>query len=249
MALLAASGAVGLGMMAACANAPPSADYFDAPEAVAAADHIRRRNARGLERLIAGGLDVNLRGREGADLLKWSLLSGCPDCLEALLAGGARTDHVPAGKYTGKVEQLLLMPVMELAASAKDPRYLSLLLRHGGDPNALAVYGNKTIIFAAILHGRIDNVRLLVEAGADIHARDGDLATPLHDARAVRSYDIAYYLLEQGADPMLKNEWGYSVVDQIKQFKDRGVGDKEMHVWYVKVVERLGLDLDEVTVE
>ena len=134
MALRAVLGAVGLGMTAACADAPESADYFDTPEPIAAADHIRRGNATGLETMIAEGLDVNLRGREGADLLKWSLLSGCPDCLEALLEGGARTDHVPAGKYTGKVEQLLLKPVMHLAASAKDPRYLSLLLRHGGDP-------------------------------------------------------------------------------------------------------------------
>ena len=250
MALLAVFGAVGLGMTAACADVPPSADYFDAPEAIAAADHIRRGNARGLERMIAEGLDVNLRGREGADLLKWSLLSGCPDCLEALLAGGARTDHVPAGKYTGKVEQLLLIPVMELAASADDPRYLSLLLRHGGDPDALGVYGNKTIIFLATMFSGVDNVRLLVEAGADIHVRrQGSLATPLHTAVAVKKFDIAHYLLEQGADPTLEDRWGYSVVGSIKLFKDRGIGDKEMHAWYVKVVERLGLDLEAVTIE
>ena len=237
-------------MTAACAAAPPSADYFETPEAIAAADQIRRGNARGLAKLIAGGLDVNLRGREGADLLKWSLLSGCPDCLEALLAGGARTDHVPAGKYTGKVEQLLLMPVMEIAVSARDSRYLSLLLRHGGDPDALGVYGNATIIFQAIMHGRIDNVRLLIEAGADIHAREqGSLATPLHDAVAIKKFDIAHYLLERGADPMLERRSGSSVVDMIYRYKDRGVGSSEMHGWYVKVVERLGLDLDAVTIQ
>ena len=237
-------------MAAACAAAPPSADYFETPEAIAAADQIRRGNARGLAKLIAEGLDVNLRGREGADLLKWSLLSGCPDCLEALLAGGAQTDHVPEGKYTGKVEQLLLMPVMEIAASGRDPRYLSLLLRHGGDPDALGVYGNKTVIFAAILHGRIDNVRLLVEAGADIHARErGSLWTPLQSAVAVKKFDIAHYLLENGSDPMLKDRWDNSVVDAIKEYKDRGVGDKKMHAWYVKVVERLGLDVDEMMIE
>ena len=247
-ALLALSGGVGLGMTAGCGNVPPIADYFDAPEAIEAANHIRQGHAKGLETMIAEGLDVNLRGPRGADLLKWSLLSECPDSLDALLAGGARTDHVPAGKYTGKVDQLSLKPVMELAASARDPRYLSLLLRHGGDPDALDIYGHNTIIFEAILNGRIDNVRLLVEAGADIHAREqGSLVTPLHDASTVNYYDIAYYLLEQGADPTLENRWGYSLVDQIKQYKDRGVGDEEMHAWYVKVVERLGLDLEAVT--
>ena len=39
------------------------------------------------------------------------------------------------------------------------------------------------------------------------------------------------------------------VVDLIHAFKDRGIGSNGMHGWYVKVVERLGLDLDDVTVE
>ena len=135
-----------------------------------------------------------------------------------------------------------------MAASAKDPAYLSLLLRHGGDPDALDVYGHETIIHAAILNGRFANVRLLVEAGADIHARDGSLATPLHLAVGLSNYDIAHYLLERGADPMLEDRWGYSVVDTIRLFKDRGARrDDETYGWYVKVVERLGLDLDEVT--
>ena len=236
-------------MVPACTQVPSSNELFDTSEAVAAANYIRRGNARGLKKMIAEGLDVNLRGRGGADLSKWSLVWGSPACLEALLEGNARTDHVPAGKYTGKVEQTLLMPVMELAASWNDPRYLSLLLRHGGDPDALDVYGSETIINQAIMHSQIDNVRLLIEAGADVNARHrGSLETPLSRAVAVKKYEIAYYLLEQGADPTLEDQWGYTVADSIKTFKDRGVG-RDMYDWYVKVVERLGLDLEAVTVE
>ena len=135
---------------------------------------------------------------------------------------------------------------MHLAAQLNDPAYLAALLRHGGDPNALGVYGSRTIIHEAILHDRIDNVRLLVEAGADIDAAEGGSITPLHRAVHVNSYDIAYYLLEQGANPMLKDKLGHLPADTIKMFKNRGVG-REMHGWYVKVVERLGLDPDEVT--
>ena len=40
---------------------------------------------------------------------------------------------------------------------------------------------------------------------------------------------------------------GYSVVDEMKLFKDRGVGDSGMHDWYLKVVDKLGLDRDEMT--
>ncbi|MCY3820079.1 MAG: ankyrin repeat domain-containing protein [Gammaproteobacteria bacterium] len=94
---------------------------------------------------------------------------------------------------------------------------------------------------------RIDNVRLLVEAGADIDAREGgSMITPLHRAVYVDSYDIAHYLLEQGADSTLENKMGHLPADTIKTFKNRGVG-REMHGWHLKVVERLGLDPDEVT--
>ena len=247
IARLAVAGALGIGMNTGCAVQPGSADYFTTPETVAAAKAIRRGNAEGLERLIADGLDVNARGREGMDLLKWSLGSFCLKCFETLLEHGADIERPPAGEYTGKIKQLFLKPVMELAARLNDPAYLSLLLRHGGNPNALDVYGTRTIIYEAIMGGRMENVRLLVEAGADINARQElSRETPLHTAVAVQNYDIAYYLLERGADPMLETGWGYSVVDRIKLFKNRGV-DREMHGWYVKVVERLGLYPDEVT--
>ena len=252
MARLAAAGALGIGMNTGCAVQfhPESADYyFTTPEVVAAAKAIRRGNARGLERRIAAGLDVNARGREGMDLLKWSLGRFCLECFETLLEHGADIERPPAGEYTGKIEQLFLMPVMELASTLDDPAYLASLLRHGGNPNALDVYGYRTIINEAILGSRIENVRLLVEAGADINARArGSMATPLHSAVSYRDFEIAYYLLEQGADPLLEDKVGYSPVDAIKSFKDRGVGDREMHNWYLKFVDRLGLDRDEVTV-
>ena len=241
---------VGAGAGAACSatNGLKAADYFTTAVAVQAAERIRRGDVRGLSRGIAEGLAAGTRGREGMDLLKWSWAWACEGCFELLLRNGAGTGHVQAGRYTGKVEQLFLMPIMELAAQSRDSRYLSLLLEHGGDPNAPDVYGNKPIIHGAIIHSRLANVRLLVEAGADIEAPDGDLATPLHLAVGIKKYDIAYYLLEQGADPLLEDEWGYSVVDTIKLFKDRSVERRgEMHGWYVKVVERLGLNVDEVT--
>ncbi len=252
MARLAAVGALGIGMNTGCAVQfrPESADYyFTTPEVVAAAKAIRRGNARGLERRIAEGLDVNARGREGMDLLKWSLGRFCLECFETLLEHGADIERPPAGEYTGKIEQLFLKPVMHLAAHLDDPAYLASLLRHGGNPNALDVYGARTIIHEAIMMSRMENVRLLVGAGADIHARErGSMATPLHNARSYRDFEIACYLLEQGADPMLEDSMGYSVVDDLKMFKDRGVGDSEMHDWYLKFVDRLGLDRDAVTV-
>ena len=251
-ARLAVAGALGIGMNTGCAidPYPKSANhYFTTPETVAAARAIRGRNARGLERMIAGGLDVNARGREGMDLLKWSMGRFCLECFETLLEHGADIERPPAGEYTGKIEQLWLMPVMDLAAQLNDPAYLASLLRHGGDPNALEVYGYRTVINEAIMLSRMENVRLLVEAGADINAReDGSMMTPLHTAVRVNKYEIAYYLLEQGADPMLQDKTGDSAIDEIKMWGPPGVEGSEVRDWFLKVVDRLGLDRDEVKV-
>ena len=264
-ARLAVAGALGIGMNTGCAIHPSlkSADHhFTTPETVAAARAIRAGNARGLERMIAGGLDVNARGREGMDLLKWSMGRFCLECFETLLEHGADIERPPAGEYTGKIGQLWLMPVMELAAIFNDPAYLASLLRHGGDPNAFDVYGSVQIINEAIMHDRIENVRVLVEAGADINARArGSMTTPLHTAVTVGKYEIAYYLLEQGADPMLQNKMGNSVIDNFKAFKigysviddfkaGKIVGpiDPELRKWFLKVADRLGVDRDEMTV-
>ena len=47
---------------------------------------------------------------------------------------------------------------MDLAAQLNDPAYLASLLRHGGDPNALEVYGYRTVINEAIMLSRMENV-------------------------------------------------------------------------------------------
>ena len=197
---------VGAGAGAACSetNGLKAGDYFTTAVAVQAAERIRRGDVRGLSRGIAEGLDAGTRGREGMDLLKWSWAWACEGCFELLLHNGAGTGHVPAGRYTGKVEQLFLMPIMQLAARSRDSRYLSLLLEHGG-------------------------IRMRPTCAGTSRSSTGPSST-------------------RGSDPLLEDEWGYSVVDTIKLFKDRGVErGSEMHGWYVKVVQRLGLDVDEVT--
>lgn len=216
----------------------PARDYFWSEEALAAAKAISGRRSAELERLIAAGLDVDHRGRRGMNLLKWALFSNCLECFEALLEAGAGTEHFVGGRYTGAVSQITLMPVMELAAIHKDPAFLALALKHGADPDSLGVYGNKTVIFEAILHRRNENVRLLVEAGADLEATDGNGAGPLLKAVTARNYEIACYLLDAGADPSRENKWGYGVAHRIDQHGD-GVPMDQVD-WKRRFVEKLG---------
>ena len=226
---------------AGCGSGPPPArEYFASEEAVAAAEAIRRGRPAELHGLIAAGLDVDHRGSRGMNLLKWALASNCPECFEALLEAGASTEHFVAGEYTGRVDQLFLQPLLDLAASADKPAFLALALEHGADPDARDVYGSDPVMFSAILYGRLENVRLLAEAGANVNARSADLTTPVHFAVGANRYEIACYLLEQGADPSLENKRGSTVGDYIRMFGDGAVSDYE-YDWYVKFREKIGL--------
>jgi len=129
---------------------------------------------------------------------------------------------------------------MELAAVHKDSSYLKLALHHGGSPNALDGYKSKTILFEASKHTRLNNIKLLVEAGAKLDALDGNGSTPLHVAITVKNYGIAYYLIEKGASLKITNKWGYTPSDLLNKFGDAGVKkDSQQYQWYLKIVEMI----------
>ena len=69
--------------------------------------------------------------------------------------------------------------------------------------------GGMTAIHYAAREGRVDAVRMLLEAGVDLNARTGgDRSSPLLVAIVNGHYDLGLMLLEGGADPNLASEDG-----------------------------------------
>ncbi len=67
--------------------------------------------------------------------------------------------------------------------------------------------GGMTALHYAARDGRGDVVRVLLEAGADVNGVTlGDESSPLLVAIVNGNYDVAMYLLDQGADPNLASE-------------------------------------------
>ena len=88
---------------------------------------------------------------------------------------------------------------------------MRLLLRQGMQEELKALDEREcTPLHIAISEGNLDAVRLLVEAGADIHLNDG--YTMLHWAAQIRNDEILRYLLRQGMREELNalDEEGYS---------------------------------------
>jgi ankyrin repeat protein len=76
------------------------------------------------------------------------------------------------------------------------------------DLNARDPDGNSALHRAARFEGRAEIVRLLIEAGASVNARNASDETPLHQAAGRRCSEYVALLLESGADPNARDRFG-----------------------------------------
>jgi len=127
--------------------------------------------------------------------------------------------------------------VMWYLAGSDLSEFLELALEYGGDANWLG--GNSTIISPAITFDRVENAKILIEAGADVNFQNRvSGGTPLHAAGGTRHYQIAYLLLEAGADPRINDSNGQNAL--LGRIEKRGrPGGDDVYAWRQKVIEFL----------
>lgn len=135
--------------------------------------------------------DPNAVSPGGLPLIAWPVLQDNATGVRALLEHGADANRAAPGAGT----------VMTWAAKAGDPAVLQAFLERGGNPDAVDNNGEPLTRVAA-LADRWDNVKLLVEHGADIDAIAHDQPnTSLLAYYSAGQFDKAHWLLEHGADP------------------------------------------------
>ena len=95
------------------------------------------------------------------------------------------------------------------------------LLAEGRSPNAFDEIA-KTPLHYAAEGERIDIIRVLLEAGADVNANDeGRIGnTPLRDVAEECSLAVAAVLVEAGADPRIPGWMQLTALDQAEGRKD-----------------------------
>ena len=200
--------------------------YFDGGPQLALAQAISDDDVGGMRAALAAGAKVDVIGRDGMTPLFWALAKESPEALEFLLQEGADPNQrvaLPEG-FGPKTTNAL-----SLALRMENPVYMRLLLEHGGNPDTTSSGdpGGWPLIRRASLHDYpFENVKLLVEHGADVNARGGsDKGTAISEAVQANHFHIALYLLRAGADPTLRtvptrNEWvmqerGSNAIDQL----------------------------------
>lgn len=206
-----------LASAAGCLEAPPSnralaidaAAWFpDNPKAqqlILAADAGRVEDVQRL--MQREGVDPDrIFSREGRQpLLAFLVMYKYPKALQVLLENGADPNaRFPTPRVTkykdGSVDVSYPNNAMVWAAKADDTVYLKLLLDHGGDPDTRNS-NDETLLVQAFLWGKHwENVKLLVERGADINSKTRSKPF-ISEYASAGGFEAVYWLLQHGADP------------------------------------------------
>lgn len=191
-----------------------------------------------LQALVAAGADVNARGVDGMTALHWALLRSSRKGFAWLLEHGADPNVIFTQNGTSATS---------LAAKQEDDWFLKEVLAHGGNVNIRNPLNGRTPLVEAMASGRNGNVRILISAGADMNTFDHLGMTPLAAAAATQKYELAYEMLQAGADPTTKMPRlrGETLLSIIR--RSRVLPGTPAYEWQLKVVELLrqkGLDVE-----
>ena len=167
--------------------------------------------------------------RDLADLL---LAQGWqPDAFEAAALGD--TDRLRAALDTEPSAVTRFSndgwTLLHLAGFFGHVNAVRLLLERGVGVNAVSVNGMRNTPLHAGLSGPmgIEGARLLVEAGADVNARQHGGYGPLHSAANRGAIDLIDLLLDRGADPNAAAEDGRRPIDFARE---RGHAEAVAHL-------------------
>ncbi|MCW7473928.1 hypothetical protein CH354_03370 [Leptospira levettii] len=194
-----------------------------------------------IEKLIADGANPNYLEDEKQPILMWAICANSLEGYEALLKAGAdpnlggnfqkdsKRNGIPENGWSSMV----------YASALSNPAFLKLAIKYGGDLNAQK--GNSGIGFPLLVatkFGQFENIKILIEAGADINIHNEKYtyySAPILAITSYPRYDIAIWLLEHGYN--FKLEELAAIVEIIavnKQYQP----DKER---LIKILESKGI--------
>jgi ankyrin repeat protein len=152
-----------------------------------------------LRQALANGANVNAGDAIGRSALSLAARNGDVAMIEALLDAGAKIEAADPIGFT---------PLMEAARDGKVQAAVALIARGANVRQRARANGLELApLHLATASGHEDLVRLLVERGADIDARDSEQATALIWATNQQP-KVALLLVRMGADPDLASNTG-----------------------------------------
>ncbi|KAI9642854.1 hypothetical protein NHQ30_008588 [Ciborinia camelliae] len=165
-----------------------------------------------MDLFLQKGADIEAQGFRGNTAISVAATSGNFEAVEKLLKAGAEVD-VGKDIYSGTA-------LVRAATSGhrNDVYIVEELIRFGADVNV--VCNGETVLMHSTLHPPV--MKLLIEAGSNIEAKDKLGETVLHKAAKVGREDSVQVLIEAGADVQVKNCDGKTGLDLAKELGSRG---------------------------
>lgn len=155
-------------------------------------------------------LDLNLPGQKGYTMLAWSVLIEKTSVIRLLIDLGANPNQIiDDGKNKFNI---LLLPII-----SKNNAIFKILLENGTSPNAK--YNFEPAIHRLILQQRWDEMRYLLDKGADINILTGVNETPVLLCATINQFEQVAYLMNRGADHTIKSVSGGSVALEVQEFQ------------------------------
>jgi ankyrin repeat protein len=165
---------------------PPGRPLFEA---------IQKADNAAVNRLLDRGVSPDAVDGDGTPALMAATLFGGVDSVKLLLDRGADPNRANASGATP-----LMWAIPDLAK-------VNLLVAHGAEVNARSTnLGRTPLLIAASYPGADEVLRLLLDKGADIHAKDKSGMHALGRAVTYADVEVVRFLVEHGCDP---NEEGY----------------------------------------
>lgn len=187
--------------------------YFTNPQAGKLLNMATKGDTAGVRRMLAAqpGL-LRETGKGGVTPLHAALFSQETTAFEALLAEGFDPNAAARNGVT---------PLMA-AAMHPNSRFLAAALKKTGMVPKQTDYKGRDALFLAVANRQSDNIRLLLQHGADANCRDLRGNTALMAAFQGRRPrpDAVRLLIDAGADPLLTDKTGLSARDYAGSFED-----------------------------
>ena len=170
-----------------------SVPVFGAGGSARVVDAAKAGDFAAVKTLIAQKADVNVAEADGMTALHWAVRANDLATVQLLIRAGANVNA--ASRYG-------ITPIV-LAAENGDPKVVAGLLKAGANPNSALPEG-QTALMTAARTGNVDSLKLLVETGAKVDAKEQwQGQTALMWAASHNNAGAVKALIEAGAD---KNE-------------------------------------------
>lgn len=189
-------------------------------------------------RLVQKGANPNHMESDSIPMLMWAICANSVKGFEALLKAGANPNLEAQGEGWGDGKARKGWPngfaiekgwsTVMMASVSGNPEFLRLALAWHGDPNARK--GERRPYFPLLLaadKGIQENLKLLLQAGADINIHENDPNSwggANYALAATGRYDIALWLIEQGYSHdfpgLAKTAEGVHVNEKLQPFKE-----------------------------